>query len=405
MTIQALLLLGILLGCGHGDLREVAVSRHPNGNRDTVKCFAKDGRLVLVRTYHFNQVLASETEYKDGKPDGEFRRWGTAGHLEETGAYRNGLRDGDGETWYMEGKKLTTFRYRNDLLDGEREEYFSNGDHKRLETWSAGKPVGTWNSWFPNGQLESRDGCHPDVPKGVEEHYNDAGVLLSSQECSSGIPDGLTLENFPDGKPKLRGAYSQGLRTGTWRWSRADGSPWNQSTFRAGLRDGAVIHWGLQGDSLRFDFTQGSGTIKLPCPRESGLPQTVACAESTWVAGKLDGLLTGLDPVKRIRSKETWKAGMLQHSEACLIKADGQDSLCLLSGGWVNGHRDGFWRTWHRNGRLKDSLHYQAGEFYGMQFSYDSTGHLYLAKEHSGIKNQVLVHTLDPRPFDTTQRK
>jgi len=89
-----------------------------------------------------------------------------------------------------------------------------------------------------------------------------------------------------------------------------------------------------------------------------------------------------------LQKSSRWKTDSLQHP-----------LQQILAGEWKNGKREGNWRTWFSHGGIKDSLHYHKGELWGLQYYYDSTGHLYLVKEHQGKMAQVIVKTLDPRPI------
>ena len=61
----------------------------------------------------------------------------------------------------------------------------------------------------------------------------------------------------------------------------------------------------------------------------------------------------------------------------------------LVLGFWENGKKEGPWRSWYRSGILKDSLNFKAGEPFGEQFHYDSTGRLYKKETVMG-KNKIV---------------
>ena len=88
----------------------------------------------------------------------------------------------------------------------------------------------------------------------------------------------------------------------------------------------------------------------------------------------------------------TWLAGNIQESR--IFYPDSVGGGLASEGFWKDGKREGIWRNWYANGVLMDSLTYVNGERVGEQFSYDSTGHLYMHRTEAGKKRPVIMHKL-----------
>jgi len=382
-----------LLGCTPRIDHEAVQDRYPNGNPRKVYCFDERGEMILVKTFHYNAIRESEQEFRGGKPNGLTRRWGSNGVLQETSEYSDGVREGLSDTWYTDYRRESTAQYHKGVLEGELTILYPSGKRKEVQYWSLGKPVGTWTTYYPDGAVESSNSCNLFEIHGRRVSFSKTNQILSEQLCAHGIPEGDTIANYGDGTPRFRGQMHSGKPTGTWQWQRADKTVQLVAHFQDGLRHGAWIRTGPRGDTLwRALFLHGTGRISSPCPMG-----TWSCAESTWVNGQLDGNVIAFFPEKLLRSRDFWTSGQLYRSEVWKTDTLGMDQKLLLKGDWNAGKREGIWRTWFASGGIKDSLHYQNGELWGEQNYFDSTGHLYMTRQHSGKFGQVIVKKLDPR--------
>jgi antitoxin component YwqK of YwqJK toxin-antitoxin module len=396
-----LMALALLVAC-RGKTHEVITEFHENGNPKTIQILDESGAIVELRTFHFNKIRESYLEFEDGKPHGELHRWGTNGVLQETAEFEKGKRHGITETWYEDRLLLSRATYENGKLQGERIQWFANGDNQWQEFWKAGIPSGTWTEWFASGQMKWVNSCHADVPQGMQIEYSPQGMMLRTEECQSGIRQGRYLENYESGQAKVQGNFRNGKSHGHWTFFRADGKKWIELDMENGLRHGLLRRFDPQENLLaEFPFVQGSGSVAIRCPPPDS---NLFCAESTWVAGYLDGPTRVLDLEKWIQTERIWKAGSLESEQSARIDRSGNSLQTLLAGGYEKNKRSGIWRTWFDNGTLKESLNYQGGELWGTQRYFDSTGHLYLEKRHQGIRGQVIIDKLDPRPFPGTKK-
>lgn len=387
-----------LIACRPQTDHEKVEEIYPNGNAKRVLSFDKQDQLILAVTYHWNQIRETRQEFYGGIPHGSYERWDSNGDLLERGSFANGKREGEFELFYRRNSRQGYATYREGLLQGERTGYYPKGEPQFQEFWDAGSPVQTWTKWYPSGTIQERNSCHAKEPEGMRITYFPTGIPEHSEHCQKGIRQGIYQEFYSDGKTKLEGLFHQGAQHGTWTWYRADSSLWKRIEFQNGLRHGFFTLWSLNRDTLVHAwFQRGSGQVQVACLAAKGF----ICSDTSWVEGKIQGVVENWDPKTKILTREFWTTGEPLRTQAWRTDSLRQPLQIMLDGAWKSGKREGLWRTWHRNGRLKDSLYYQQNELWGIQSYFDSSGHLYLSKETRGKANQVIVKTLNPKPFKT----
>lgn len=378
------------------DMEKVA-EFYSNGNAKKVLAYSKTGEILLATTYHWNQIRATRLEYDAGVPHGNFERWDSKGNLVERGKYVHGMREGTFELFFERNSGQGFAEYQAGLLHGEHREFFPNEKPRLLEFWNHGNPIGLWMKWDLAGNLRETNTCHVSSDTGSIHLFYPTGIIQKSEQCQKGIRHGNYEENYPNGNPKVRGGYLEGKVHGLWIWTRADKSAWMQIEYSFGIRNGRYLLIGSDGDTLIHTlFQQGSGRVVKPCISAPAF----ACADTTWEGGQIHGILESWDSQSRILTRESWVSGKPTRTQSWRTDSVKIPKQLLVDGGWANGKREGLWRTWHNNGKLKDSLYYHQHELWGTQTYFDSTGHLYMSKETRGKANQVIIRKLDPRPLE-----
>lgn len=396
--------IGFLLSCSDATLEQVMES-HPNGNPKIVHILDASGKLLAIHTFHFNKIRESELPVEDGKIHGLARTWGSNGVLDETAEYEHGVRQGTTRRWYKERLLLSEVHFENGKMDGIFKQWHADGSLQKKGEYRMGTPIGVWEEWYATGVPALVDACHSDQAIGEKISYSEKGILLKSNQCAYGVFEGKYKEFYDAGQLRLEGSFQNGKSQGKWRLIRADGTPWKSWTMRQGLRHGPLIRYHSSGKSLDTTFFEnGSGHIQIPCPipaqDEPAYPDTsFICADSSWVNGKLHGTTVHFDTKARVWQMKRWDKGMILSEEHFWTDDKGLPSLHQQKGSYADGKRQGIWVSHYRNGIKRDSLNYQMGELWGDQFYFDSTGHLYLVKSHHGIKGQVIIKKLDPKPL------
>lgn len=382
--------------------REKVVAVFDNGAPREAVWVQKDGQEVGFRTWHGNGIVATETQWENGKPHGSYKRWGADGVLYEQGEWAQGLKTGTWITWYARAK----IKCQGDYLAGKKvglwKGFHPTGEVAWEQNYRNDSAVGVGRSYDVKGHLVQENYCHPYVEDGYTAQWNAAGQMVHYSECRNGNLHGFWMETYHRGAMRQMGYYSHGVRDSLWKLFRADGALWKMENWHQGVRHGEWIWLGKKMDTVaRESFENGTGVFGEPCYAHQAVSKTF-CAETTWVHGKIHGTVQRLAENQRYWHKEYWNQGNLTLSEDYRVDSLGQIQELAAQGQWEKGRRHGIWRNWYSHGGIKDSLHYKNGEFYGDQFHYDSQGHLYMKKNTRGRMFPVIVETLDPQGVDQT---
>ena len=344
---------------------EEVVEKHDNGNvrKIEVRRF-HDSSLTQVKTFHSNKTRESVIKYKKDKKHGKYKTWANNGTLTSTGRYKNDLLNGVLKTFYTDRVLESKVNMLNGKKHGAYTKYFAKGKVQIKEFYRQDTAIGVWERYHSPGKIQEQNSCHSAETQGFIKQWNKNGVLIYKVSCKSGKKHGN--EEF---------------------YYRTSGNLRQKISFENNIRHGPTIFYLDNGDSTVFNFDLGSGSI------------ITAEAETTWVNGFIHGEIKFFNSTKSVLSIENWEKGELLQRTNYHISPT-LDTVMISSGFWEKGKRQGPWTSWFLNGNLKDSLNFIDGEQFGKQYHYDRSGHLYMIKRHYGLKGQVFVEYLNPKPME-----
>lgn len=125
-------LLIVLMSCSE-NLEERIVYSHPNKTPAIIEYYKKGDTAtspVKVVRYYFNGEKQEETNYKEGKKDGE------------------------STMWFMSGEKMFIATYKDDQFDGPFIQWYENGEKEYEAFYTNGRPSGTWKYYKNDGSLQ-----------------------------------------------------------------------------------------------------------------------------------------------------------------------------------------------------------------------------------------------------------
>jgi antitoxin component YwqK of YwqJK toxin-antitoxin module/Flp pilus assembly protein TadD len=380
----------------------------------------KDGNFK-IKSYYTTGQLRSEGEYKKGKQHGEWKYYFRNGKLQSEFKYADGLIQGTANEYYETGEKRYVSNYKNNDFDGYFQELYESGQVK-LEGWSEnGNRSQKWLSYYPDGKPETdyyylagdyHGKCYDYTVDGKLGSFTeyDKGAILNIQsfdttgasrtvtkvsdlvnytelystgktrslfqiECgdyggmiSKWFPDGTVYFsygmkdgkrhgaytfNFPDGRPATRGNMEYGSKEGKWENFHENGKLANFGNYLNDKRDSlwtffyptgtmSATSWYINDE--RHGFTQvysPEGLLLMEKKYDNGdlISYRVQNdnAWSDWTPFKGDGIISVKFPDGSLAFEETYK-----------------DFL-----------RDGYKRTFFRNGTPCDEYTYKGGDFEG----------------------------------------
>lgn len=388
-TIPIFAFFAIFGACTVEHAEEQVLSYHVNDIKKSSVWVYPSGEILKQTEWYTNGIKKLEIPFKDNLPHGMFKQWTDLGDVVATGYYKKGKKDGKWISYFYDKKIQAKRYYEDDHPVGDWEGFHYDGGKAFEEHYSDdGDSIGVWKKWYPNGTLAEENTCHSRDSVGYIRFYASDSTISSDYTCRKGKYDGPSHEYYPSGKIMIEGHYTRGIQNGKWSVFRADGKLQKTEFWKMGQRDSLWQWFNTNGKLLQENlFVNGTGTSYGTCHNGE---EDFICAESTFVAGEISGKVWYMKRDKRLRYEEVWQAGNILESRS--FYPDSVGGQIASEGFWKDGKREGVWRNWYANGVLMDSLTYKNGERHGEQFSYDSTGHMYMHRTEAGKNRPVIMH-------------
>lgn len=441
-NIVFLAIFSIFAGCTMEKAQEQVVSYHVNDLKKTSIWVFPDGEIAKQVEWHTNGIKKLEIPFKNNVPHGEFKEWTNHGDVVGTGYYKKGKKDGTWKSFYYDKKLQAERYYKDDHPVGDWEGFHYNGNKAFEEHYDKkGDTIGVWKKWDKNGTLIEENSCFESNENGHIKKFARSCKILEYHECHFGQRVGdyrLYYETF--GAPDTTGKTCNTAKIKEEGVSEECGGQNPQVFYRA---DGSVIkkieyidkddcgftpsrvswldeHGNLLRETIFKNHTYNFGYDGVTYGLCEGLAN-LFCAETSYVQygnpygtldsstlsmkdafrksiGKYKANVRYIKPNNKLLYEEFWDLdSALKYTGPVLLVSrsfypDSVGGQIASEGFWKDGKREGVWRNWYANGVLMDSLTYKNGERHGEQFSYDSTGHVYMHRTEAGKNRPVIMH-------------
>lgn len=157
-TLVVAIIALLCVGCSHTE-----TTYYPNGKTQSVIQYrGKKEHGKTVYYYQRPNTVEIEVEMKNGKRNGEFRRY-----------FRNGLLD-------------TYCVYVNDSIEGLEVMYAANGCKSQEYTYVHGRKTGPHKAYHLDGSLKTEGGFNNDLFDGPWNYYDERGVLVGEGQFKDG---------------------------------------------------------------------------------------------------------------------------------------------------------------------------------------------------------------------------
>jgi len=328
--------------------------------------YAGDKKEGTAYIYFPNGTVQQTITYNGGKKQGLSKEYDRDGNLITLFEYsndflisrerinrtdNNGLKQGDWKEFYPVGAIKTEKTYKDDLLHGYYKEYNNRGNLVLTMLYDNGAIVKSRvedepdieiiNRYDDAGRMIYNGPFRNDVPVGVHREfssdgkvtnafiYNDNGLLLSEGIVDeAGNQNGRWKDYYPDKKIKAEGTYTDNRRTGLWRFYNVSSKTEQTGSYSNGRPDGLWTWYYENGSVLR---------------------------EEEYFQGQRDGLYTEYSPDGRIIATGQYTDGE-RNGEWKFTVGDYTEE-----GRYIIGLKDGQWRTYYENGKLKFRGNYVQG--------------------------------------------
>lgn len=180
---------------------------YPDGRTQSIiqyKGKKEHGKTVYF--YHSPNSVEMEVEMKNGKRNGEFRRY-----------FKNGLLD-------------TYCVYENDSIEGVEVMFLANGCKSQETTYLHGRKNGPHKAYHLDGSVKLEGGFKNDLFDGTWNYYDERGVLVGEGEFHDG--DGELTFYDKNGLPARTTRYKQNKKDGAEDYFTPSGQIYRQIIFK-----------------------------------------------------------------------------------------------------------------------------------------------------------------------------
>jgi uncharacterized protein len=343
--------------------------------------FAGDKKEGTAYLYFPDGKIQQTFSYEEGKKEGLSKEFDKDGNVITLYEYNNdflisrqkinrvdskGLKQGDWKDFYPNGKLKTEKTFIDDQLHGYYKEYDTKGNLVLTMLYDKGAIVKSKvedepdieivNKRDENGKIIYSGPYRNNIPVGVHREfgkdgkvtnayiYNDNGLLMSEGIVDeAGNRNGKWKDLYPDGKTQAEGQFTDNRRSGQWKFYNVSGTVEQTGSFNMGRPDGLWKWYYENGALLREEeYFQGQRDGQFTEYSLSG--EVIAQGQYT------DG-----------EKNAEWKYKTLEFSE---------------QGKYISGLRDGTWKSYYPNGKLKFKGNYVQGNPDGLQSFYYEDGKL-----------------------------
>lgn len=363
-SLFAVIVLGVLAGCGNDERGEPWLSTHPDG---TVRergfvILTNEGPPVRVgewRGWNPDGVLVLEGRYLLGKKEGQWFEMNAAG-LAEEGSYVSGervgrwiSRDADGQVrehgLYMAGERVGPWTLLSD--DGRSEEVLFAADGTTIRQGADGL-----RSVFDADGRKVIEGKMRDDKRDGEWVFWDAGGSIVERRVYS-LGRELSIESatertifWPNGEMRESGPIRDGKRYGRWVVRSQLGEDLGSQDYESDLLVSSELN-GILSRHNPDGYVESRGRIEFG--KEEGL----------WEEYHASGQKKAEGVYRYGRKEDAWT----------YWHANGQESE---KGSYLRGGRVGRWAAWHPNGQLHWEASYVAGQREGPSKVWHDNGQL-----------------------------
>ena len=341
------------------------------------------------------------------------------GKIQQTITYNGGKREGLSKEFDKEGKIITLFEYNNDFL-------ISREKINRMD--SKGLKQGEWKEFYPNGGIKSEKNYVDDLMHGYYKEYDSRGKLVLTMLYDNGAIVKSRVEDEPDieivtkhdqdGKLTYSGPYRNNVPVGIHREYGKDGKVTNAFIYNDNgllLSEGIVDEAGNRNGKWKDLFSNGktqddgqftdnrrsglwkfyniSGKVEQTGSYNNGRPDgdwkwyyenDSLLREEEYFQGQRDGLCTEYSMTGEIIAQGQYSDGE-KNGEWKYVIGDYTEE-----GKYIMGLKDGVWKSYYTNGKLKFKGNFLQGNPDGQQNFYYESGQL---KEEQNFQNGIREKT------------
>ena len=207
MNKTILILATAIIALAATSCKHTETTYYPDGRTESVIQYK--GKKEHGKTIYYYQnpnIVEMEVEMRNGKRNGEFRRY-----------FVNGLLD-------------TYCVYENDSIEGVEVMYAANGCKSQEYTYLHGRKNGPHKAYHLNGSVKIEGGFKNDLFDGPWTYYDERGIVVGEGEFHNG--NGEVTFYDKNGHPARTTRYENNLKNGPETYFTPSGEVWRTITFK-----------------------------------------------------------------------------------------------------------------------------------------------------------------------------
>ena len=132
-------------------------------------------------------LLREHVFFKDGKKDGESKKWHYNGKLDLQAFYKAGYADGEYKGWFENELPRCHISFKNGTWDGEYKEWYPNGQLHSQGVYKDGKREGEHKKWHKEGPLRCQGNYNAGKREGEYKYFDYLGQLVDTVFYKDGV--------------------------------------------------------------------------------------------------------------------------------------------------------------------------------------------------------------------------
>jgi len=352
--------------------------------------FAGDKKEGISYIYYPEGIVQQTIAYNGGKKEGLSKEFDKDGNIITLLEYNNdflisrekinrtdnkGLKQGSWKDFYPNGGIKTEKSFKDDQLNGYYKEYDNRGKLVLTMLYENGSIVKNKvedepdieivNKYDQDGKLIYSGPYRNKIPVGIHRDYgkdgkvtnayvyNDNGLLISEGIVDEGgNRNGKWKDFYPNGKIMADGQFNDNRKSGVWKYYNISGKLEQTGSFNNGRPDG-LWQWYYDDNSLlrEEEYFQGK--------RDGSFTEYSAAGEIITQGQYSDGEKNGDWKYKSGDNTEVGKY-ILGLRDGVWKSYYPEDKL-KSKGSWVQGNPDGTHIFYYEDGRVKAEEYYQMG--------------------------------------------
>lgn len=162
--------------------------------------FDRKGKLTLMENYRNNLLNGptiyygqytespmSETNFANGKKNGQVRQYYDNAKLQEDSHYINDQKNGYSRWFNKNGRMIAEYHYKDGNFDGLQKTFFENDSIQSTTNYTNNKMSGEYREYYRNGRVKISGKYLDGLKEGTWTEFNEIGKVEKTTKYKAGV--------------------------------------------------------------------------------------------------------------------------------------------------------------------------------------------------------------------------